>query len=101
MKTDCSAAYGLSEMSVGEVEASRIASSDTGHYILIRAKDLASSSQDASSSDQERPTVEPAGAVVVGGGGFIVEDEVVGGGGFIVEDELLVVLEQRIGHLLQ
>ena len=44
MKTDCSAAYGLSEMSVGEVEASRIASSDTGHYILIRAKDLASSS---------------------------------------------------------
>ena len=90
MKTDCSAAYGLSEMSVGEVEASRIASSDTGHYILIRAKDLASSSQDASSSDQERPTVEPAGGVVVGGGGFIVEDEVVGGGGFIVEDDQCV-----------
>ena len=89
MKTDCSAAYGLSEMSVGEVEASRIASSDTGHYILIRAKDLASSSQDASSSDQERPTLEPAGAVVVGGGGFIVEDEVVRGGGFIVEDEVV------------
>ena len=89
MKTDCSAAYGLSEMSVGEVEASRIASSDTGHYILIRAKDLASSSQDASSSDQERPTLESAGGVV-GGGGFIVEDEIVGGGGFIVEDDQCV-----------
>ena len=66
-----------------------LASSDTGHYILVCAKGfLASSSQDASSSNQERPTLEPAGGVV-GGGGFIVEDEVVGGGGFIVEDEVV------------
>ena len=68
MKTDCTAAYGLSDMSVGEVEASRIASSDTGHYILIRAKDLVSSSQDANSGDLEQP-------VLASGGGFIVEDD--------------------------
>ena len=83
MNTDCTAAYGLFEASVGEVEGSRIASSDTGHYILIRTKESLPSSQDASSSDQDRP-VSPIAEERTRGG---VDTQVIQGGGFIPEDD--------------
>lgn len=51
-----SASYGFEEASQLDVEAERIVSSESGHYILIQGKDLGSSSQEESQEeDSEGP----------------------------------------------